>query len=170
MHDDTGQRPKRIGFVATRISGNDAVSLEIRKWSEVLERLGHTCFYIAGQSDQHPPPPPDEYSERVRKYAALMGVAVIFAAPWIAHRRGVDPEGRKQYTIWDAYQQADPVQPLRDLPDTHRALRLQSHSDGRILDRRRRGRGPPGQARHVAAARGWLRIGRETARRPSWGL
>ena len=42
MHDDTGQRPKRIGFVATRISGNDAVSLEIRKWSEVLERLGHT--------------------------------------------------------------------------------------------------------------------------------
>ncbi|MFH1266859.1 MAG: glycosyltransferase family 4 protein [Planctomycetota bacterium] len=322
MQDDTGQQPKRIGFVATRISGNDGVSLEIHKWSEVLERLGHTCFYIAGESDQpadrsqviseahfkhpviqeinrqsfgqqrrnrslsaeihemtwvikeklhsaidrfqldliiaencltipmnvplglavvglvmetrigciahhhdfvwererflvnavddhlvaafppalpqiqhvvinsqaarefsrrtglpcrvipnvmdfdHPPQPPDEYtrdfretlglgpddfvllqptrvvqrkgiehsielvrqldhhqcklviahasgdegdeySERVVKYAKLMGVEVIFAAPWIAHRRGTGPQGRKQYTIWDAYQKAD---------------------------------------------------------------
>jgi len=172
MQDDTGQQPKRIGFVATRISGNDGVSLEIHKWSEVLERLGHTCFYIAGESDQPADRSQvipeahfkhsviqeinrqsfgqqrrnrnlsaeihemtwvikeklhsaidrfdldliiahssgdegDEYSERVAKYAELMGVEVIFAAPWIAHRRGTDPQGRKQYTIWDAYQQAD---------------------------------------------------------------
>ena len=43
---------KRIGFIATRISGNDGVSLEIGKWAEVLQRLGHTCYYIAGQSDR----------------------------------------------------------------------------------------------------------------------
>ncbi len=322
MYDDPVERPRRIGFVATRISGTDGVSLEIQKWAEVLERLGHACFYIAGQSDrpadrsmvvpeahfkhpvvqeisrqsfgrqrrnrhlsseihemtwvikeklhsavqrfgldliiaencltipmnvplglavvemvmetglgciahhhdfvwererflvnavddhlltafppalpqiQHvvinsqaarefsrrtglpcrvipnvmdfdrPPPPPDDYAhefrpmlglkpedslilqptrlvqrkgiehsielvrrlddsrcklvithtsgdegeqyaERIRKYAALMGVDVIFAADRIAHRRGISSEGQKQYTIWDAYQQAD---------------------------------------------------------------
>jgi len=45
-------RPARIGFVATRISGNDGVSLEIHKWTEILERMGHACFFIAGESDQ----------------------------------------------------------------------------------------------------------------------
>lgn len=41
-----------IGFVSTRFSGIDGVSLETRKWATVLERLGHTCFYFAGSSDQ----------------------------------------------------------------------------------------------------------------------
>lgn len=44
--------PKRIGFVSTRIAGTDGVSLEIGKWTTVLERMGHTCFYIAGLSDR----------------------------------------------------------------------------------------------------------------------
>ena len=43
-----------IGFVATRISGNDGVSLEIRKWTEVLERMGHECRFIAGRCDTPP--------------------------------------------------------------------------------------------------------------------
>lgn len=41
----------RIGFVSTRLVGTDGVSLEVEKWVEVLERLGHTCFYLAGQLD-----------------------------------------------------------------------------------------------------------------------
>ncbi len=40
-----------IGFVSTRLAGTDGVSLETAKWAAVLERLGHTCFYFAGQSD-----------------------------------------------------------------------------------------------------------------------
>jgi len=44
--------PFRIGFVATRISGNDGVSLEIQKWTEVLTRMGHECFFLSGQSDR----------------------------------------------------------------------------------------------------------------------
>ena len=46
---------KRIAFVSTRISGTDGVSLEIAKWAAVLERMGHQCFYIAGQCDDRPP-------------------------------------------------------------------------------------------------------------------
>lgn len=42
----------RIGFISTRFAGTDGVSLETAKWAEVLERLGHSCFYFSGQSDR----------------------------------------------------------------------------------------------------------------------
>lgn len=45
-------RARRVGFVSTRFAGTDGVSLETEKWAEVLERLGHTCFYFAGSSDR----------------------------------------------------------------------------------------------------------------------
>lgn len=45
---------RRIGFVSTRFIGTDGVSLETMKWVHVLERLGHTCFFFAGASDQSP--------------------------------------------------------------------------------------------------------------------
>jgi hypothetical protein len=45
-------RPMRVGFISTRISGSDGVSLEIAKWANVLEHMGHTCHYIAGQCDR----------------------------------------------------------------------------------------------------------------------
>ena len=38
----------RIGFISTRFSGTDGVSLETAKWARVLEEMGHTCFYFAG--------------------------------------------------------------------------------------------------------------------------
>lgn len=47
-----GQLSRRIGIVATRLSGTDGVSLETRKWAEVLQGLGHRCFYLTGESDR----------------------------------------------------------------------------------------------------------------------
>src|SRR5512137_2745768 len=41
----------RIGFVSTRLKGTDGVSLEVRKWVEVLTGLGHATFFFAGESD-----------------------------------------------------------------------------------------------------------------------
>lgn len=46
----------RIGFVATRLAGVDGVSLETAKWVTVLERLGHECFYCAGELEAGGPP------------------------------------------------------------------------------------------------------------------
>ena len=43
-----------IGFVSTRFAGIDGVSLEARKWSEVLEQNGHQCFWFAGELDRNP--------------------------------------------------------------------------------------------------------------------
>ena len=39
----------RIGFISTRLKGTDGVSLEVEKWSRVLNRLGHDVFYCAGE-------------------------------------------------------------------------------------------------------------------------
>jgi glycosyltransferase involved in cell wall biosynthesis len=41
----------RIGFVSTRFNSTDGVSLETWKWSHILSRLGHTCFFFAGSCD-----------------------------------------------------------------------------------------------------------------------
>lgn len=45
---------RRIGFVSTRIHGTDGVTLETRKWAEILTGLGHTCYWMAGQLDAPP--------------------------------------------------------------------------------------------------------------------
>jgi glycosyltransferase involved in cell wall biosynthesis len=51
----TSARVKRggaIGFVSTRLSGTDGVSLETAKWAAVFEKAGLTCFYMAGELDR----------------------------------------------------------------------------------------------------------------------
>lgn len=46
----------RIGFISTRLAGVDGVSLETAKWVQVLRKLGHECFYCAGELDAYSPP------------------------------------------------------------------------------------------------------------------
>jgi len=43
MGPKTKERPKNIGFISTRIAGTDGVSLEIEKWTKVLERNSFSC-------------------------------------------------------------------------------------------------------------------------------
>jgi glycosyltransferase involved in cell wall biosynthesis len=63
---------RHIGFVSTRLAGTDGVSLETRKWSDVLTGLGHECFCFAGESD------------------------------WPANRRHVVPEAHFQHPdVWE---------------------------------------------------------------------
>ncbi len=45
---------KNVGFLSFRISGTDGVSLETKKWAEVLEANGFPCFYMAGELDTPP--------------------------------------------------------------------------------------------------------------------
>jgi len=46
------KRISNIGFISTRIAGTDGVSLEIKKWTDVLERNGFSCFFFAGEIDR----------------------------------------------------------------------------------------------------------------------
>lgn len=52
MHSPSHLSRHRIGFVGTRFDGTDGVSLETRKWAQILERLGQSVCYFAGISDQ----------------------------------------------------------------------------------------------------------------------
>jgi glycosyltransferase involved in cell wall biosynthesis len=46
------QRSINIGFISFRFQGTDGVSLETSKWAEVLEEMGHQCYYFSGLSDR----------------------------------------------------------------------------------------------------------------------
>ena len=46
--------PRNIGFVSTRFSSSDGVTLESAKWAKVLEEDGHRCFWYAGRIDRPP--------------------------------------------------------------------------------------------------------------------
>ena len=43
--------PKRIGFISTRFHGTDGVTLEAKKWADILQGLGHESFWMAGMLD-----------------------------------------------------------------------------------------------------------------------
>jgi glycosyltransferase involved in cell wall biosynthesis len=45
-----------IGFISTRLAGNDGVSLETTKWAAATRRLGHEVFYCAGELESDGPP------------------------------------------------------------------------------------------------------------------
>jgi hypothetical protein len=45
---------RNIGLVSTRFAGTDGVTLETTKWTTVLERLGHACYYFCGECDRPP--------------------------------------------------------------------------------------------------------------------
>ena len=47
-------RHHNVGFISTRLSGTDGVSLETAKWASVFEDVGFICFYFAGELDRPP--------------------------------------------------------------------------------------------------------------------
>jgi glycosyltransferase involved in cell wall biosynthesis len=49
------------------------------------------------------------YEQRVREYADLLGIRVIFGSEIVNHHRGETEDGRKIYSLADTYQQADLV-------------------------------------------------------------
>lgn len=74
---------------------------------ELVRRLQNPrCKLVIthGANDEGP-----AYLEQMRQFAELLGVEVIFANQWVSDKRGVAPDGRKQYTIWDVYPHADLV-------------------------------------------------------------
>lgn len=47
----------KIGFISTRLAGSDGVSLEAAKLTTILQQMGHTVYYCAGQLDDNAPNP-----------------------------------------------------------------------------------------------------------------
>ena len=49
-----GMPPQHIGFVSTRFSGTDGVSLESSKWAQILWDYHHVSYWYAGKLDRDP--------------------------------------------------------------------------------------------------------------------
>lgn len=49
----------------------------------------------------------DGYGDRVREYAELLGIEIIWAADRVAEENGLDADGRQLYTLADFYDAAD---------------------------------------------------------------
>jgi glycosyltransferase involved in cell wall biosynthesis len=45
-------RSLNVGFISFRFEGTDGVSLETSKWAQILEEMGHTCYYFSGLCDR----------------------------------------------------------------------------------------------------------------------
>ncbi|HRQ23567.1 MAG TPA: glycosyltransferase family 4 protein [Anaerolineales bacterium] len=83
---------RNIGFISTRFAGTDGVSLETTKWADVLERMGHKCFYFCGECDR-----PDEISyvvpEAFYRHPEIDAInRVAYQSTW-----GTLHEGRKMH-------------------------------------------------------------------------
>ena len=74
-----------IGFISTRFSGTDGVSLETEKWARVFEEEGFHCFYFAGELDR---PPSKSYLMPTAHFMDP-GVRSIFNAAFSSHANGV---------------------------------------------------------------------------------
>lgn len=73
---------------------------------ELVSRLGRkACLVIthASGDDGY------EYPKRIRNYAQLLGVNLVFADDIFGENRGTADDGRKIYSLWDAYPLADLV-------------------------------------------------------------
>jgi glycosyltransferase involved in cell wall biosynthesis len=73
---------------------------------ELIYRLGRKARLVISHASG------DEghaYEQRVRNYAELLHVPASFISDVIHDMRGDTPDGRKIYTLWDAYQAADLV-------------------------------------------------------------
>ena len=79
------EKVNNIGFISTRFSGTDGVSLETEKWARVFEKEGFRCFYFAGKLDR---PPSCSYLVPAAHFMDP-GIRSIFNTAFACHDNGV---------------------------------------------------------------------------------
>ncbi len=82
-----------FGFVSTRFSGTDGVSLESMKWAEVLQRAGHRCYWFSGLNDR-----PDELTQ-VDPEAHFGHSRIEALQERLWNRENLDPEVREEVAV-----------------------------------------------------------------------
>jgi glycosyltransferase involved in cell wall biosynthesis len=129
MPHTTPPRPRRIGFISTRFAGTDGVSLETGKWAEVLERLGHTCYYFAGYTDR----PPERSHVVPEAYFRHDAVDAIYAAAFLERWSHKELADRVNPAIADIYtaafsSQVRPPAVSRDIHELRRHLKRELYA------------------------------------------
>lgn len=71
---------------------------------ELIQRMGRKAHLVISHASGDEG---NEYEQHVKHYADWAGVEVLFVSETIREKRDKLPDGRKVYTLWDAYQAAD---------------------------------------------------------------
>jgi glycosyltransferase involved in cell wall biosynthesis len=103
LREDVGLLPGEFFFLQpTRVVQRKGIEHAI----ELTHRLGLKAKLVISHASGDEG---YEYKQRLRDYADLLGVSTNFVSNIIGDKRGLLEDGRKVYTLWDAYQSADLV-------------------------------------------------------------
>ncbi len=103
LRSDVGIEPGEFLFLQpTRVVQRKGIEHAIELISQ-LQRKARLIISHASGDEGH------DYEQRVRRYAHFLHVPTNFVTEIIREQRGILPDGRKVYTLWDAYQCADLV-------------------------------------------------------------
>ncbi|MBN1312929.1 MAG: glycosyltransferase family 4 protein [Anaerolineae bacterium] len=129
MQHNFSKLPLHIGFVSTRFHGTDGVSLETEKWADVLENMGHKCFYFAGSSDR-PPEISFVVPEASFSHPTIAAVnTIVFNEPWLLTDLIESLQfGRRARQMLDIPTPARPPQTTRAILEVKDHLRKQIHA------------------------------------------
>jgi glycosyltransferase involved in cell wall biosynthesis len=124
----SAKTPLHIGFISTRFSGTDGVSLETEKWAEVLEGLGHQCFYFAGASDR-PPERSLVIPGASFNHPTIAAInTIVFNQPWLLTDLIASLQFRR-----DSRQMLDIPTPARPPQTTRAILEMKAYLKAHIL-------------------------------------
>lgn len=73
---------------------------------ELVQRLGRKARLVISHASGDEG---DDYEMRIRQFADMMGVSTLFCSDYFDDERRIKANGRKVYSLWDAYPQADLV-------------------------------------------------------------
>ena len=103
LREDVGVLPGEFFFLQpTRVVQRKGIEHAI----ELTHRLGLKAKLVISHASGDEG---YEYEQRLRDYADLLGVSTNFVSNIISDKRDLLEDGRKVYTLWDAYQSADLV-------------------------------------------------------------
>lgn len=103
LREDVGVLPGEFFFLQpTRVVQRKGIEHAI----ELTHRLGLKAKLVISHASGDEG---YEYEQRLRDYADLLGVSTNFVSNIIGDERDLLEDGRKVYTLWDAYQSADLV-------------------------------------------------------------
>lgn len=101
IKDDMGIAPGEYFFLQpTRVVQRKGIEHSIELINMLNSRARLIISHASGDEGY-------EYEQRVRQYARLLNVPTNFVTDIISDKRGILEDGRKVYTLWDAYQCAD---------------------------------------------------------------
>jgi len=103
LREDMGVLPDELFFLQpTRVVQRKGIEHAIELTSRLVRKAHLVISHATGDEGYG-------YERRLKEFAEMLGVSTNFVSGIIDDERGILEDGRKVYTLWDAYKSADLV-------------------------------------------------------------